>query len=92
MGKNWSANVADAGSISRLGRSPEEAKGNLPEYACLGNSIDRGALQAIVHRTANESDKTCRHKNKNNIIPKPVLTLVLYSRYLQLKDRMTVVG
>ena len=47
---------------------------------------------AIVHRVANESDKTWRHKNKNNVIPKPVLTLVLYSRYLQLKDRMTVVG
>ena len=92
MGKNWSANAGDAGSIPRSGRSPEEAKGNPLKYACLGNSIDRGALRAIVHRVANESYKTWKHKNKNNVIPKPVFTLVLYSRYLQLKDRMTVVG
>ena len=44
MGKNWSANAGDAGSVPRSGRSPEEAKGNLLKYACLGNSANRGAL------------------------------------------------
>ena len=44
MGKNWSANAGDAGSVPRSGRSPEEAKGNLLKHACLGNSVNRGAL------------------------------------------------
>ena len=32
-----------------LGRSPGEGNGNPPQYSCLGNSIDREALQATVH-------------------------------------------
>ena len=31
-----------------LGRSPREGNGNLLQYSCLENSIDRGAWQATV--------------------------------------------
>ena len=32
-----------------LGRSPEEGNGNLLQYSCLKNPMDRGAWQATVH-------------------------------------------
>ena len=42
-------NVEDLGSIPGLGRSPGEGNGNLLQYSCLENSMDRGAWKAIVH-------------------------------------------
>ena len=41
-------NAAVLGSIPRLGRSPGEGNGNPLQYSCLGNLMDRGALQATV--------------------------------------------
>ena len=37
------------GSIPGSGRSPREENGNPVQYSCLGNPMDRGALQATVH-------------------------------------------
>ena len=39
----------DAGSVSESGRSPRVGNGNLLQYSCLENSMDRGACQSIVH-------------------------------------------
>ena len=39
----------DAGLIPGLGRPPQEGKGNLLQYSCLGNPMDRGHWQATVH-------------------------------------------
>ena len=36
------------GSIPGLGRSPGEGNGNLLQYSCLENSLDRGAWPATV--------------------------------------------
>ena len=36
-------NVGDQGSIPEWGRSPGEGNGNPLQYACLGNSMNRGA-------------------------------------------------
>ena len=52
MVKNPPANAGDTrdvGLIPGLGRSPEEGSGNLLQYSCLGNLMDRGALQATIH-------------------------------------------
>ena len=35
-----SGDVSDAGSIPRLGRSPEEGNGNPLQYSCLENPMD----------------------------------------------------
>ena len=35
--------VGDPGLITGSGRSPREGKGNLCQYSCLENSMDRGA-------------------------------------------------
>ena len=55
MVKNPPANakdVRDAGSIPGWGRSPGKGHGNLLQYSCLENPMDRGALQATDHRVA----------------------------------------
>ena len=49
--KNPPANAGDAGdqgSIPVLGRSPGAGNGNLLQYSCLGNPMDRGAWWATV--------------------------------------------
>ena len=51
--KNPPANagdIRDEGLIPGSGRSPGEGIGNLLQYSCLGNPIDRGAWWARVHR------------------------------------------
>ena len=39
----------DPGSIPGSERSPGEGNGNLFQYSCLGNPIDRGVWRATVH-------------------------------------------
>ena len=41
--------VRDVGLIPGLGRSPGVGNGNLLQYSCLENSMDRGAWQVTVH-------------------------------------------
>ena len=51
--KNLSANagnIRDKGVIPELGRSLGGGNGNQLQYSCLGNPMDRGAWQVIVHR------------------------------------------
>ena len=43
-------NVSDLSLIPGLERSPGGGHDNLLQYACLGNSRDRGAQRATVHR------------------------------------------
>ena len=52
MVKNPPVNAGDAGSIPGSGRSPGEGNGNLLQYSCLENSIDREAWWATVHGVA----------------------------------------
>ena len=47
--KNSPANAGDEGLILGLGRSPGEGNGNLRQYPCLDNLMDRGAWWAAVH-------------------------------------------
>ena len=41
-GKESACNAEDPGLISGSGRSPGGGKGNLLQYSCLENSMDRG--------------------------------------------------
>ena len=50
--KSSPANAEDAGSIPGSGRSPGGGNGSPLLYSCLGNPMDRGAWQAIVHAVA----------------------------------------
>ena len=65
--ENPSANagdMGDAGLIPGSGRSLEVGNGNLFQYSCLENSMDREAWKAIVHGVTKESDTT-EGLNKN---------------------------
>ena len=44
-GKESACNAGDPGLIPGSGRSPGEGKGNPLQYACLENSMDRGACR-----------------------------------------------
>ena len=52
-GKESACNAGDQGSIPGSGRSPREGNGNLFQYFCLENSMERGAWQAIFHMVTN---------------------------------------
>ena len=56
--KNPPANAGDTSSIPGSGRSLGEGNGNPLQYSCLGNSMDRGAWRATVHRVTKELDMT----------------------------------
>ena len=47
--KSLPANAGDVGLILGSGRSPGERNGNALQYSCLGNTMDKGAWNAIVH-------------------------------------------
>ena len=48
--KETTCNARDPGWIPGLGRSLGEGYGNLLQYPCLENPMDRGAWWATVHR------------------------------------------
>ena len=50
--KNPPANVGDTGLIPGSGRSPGGGNGDPPQYSCLGNPMDRGALRTTGHAVA----------------------------------------
>ena len=48
--KESACSAGDLVSTPESGRSPGEGSGNPLQYSCLGNSMDRGAWRATVHR------------------------------------------
>ena len=56
--KKLPANAGDMGSIPESARSPGKESGNPCQYSCLGNLMDRGAYQAMVHGMPKELDTT----------------------------------
>ena len=48
-GKASVYSTGDLGSSPGLGRSPGEGNGNLLQYSCLENSMDRGGWKSIAH-------------------------------------------
>ena len=51
-GKESVCNAGDLGLIPGSGRSPAEGNGNLIQYTCLENYMDKGAWWARVHGAA----------------------------------------
>ena len=47
-------NASDVGLNPGLEGSPGEGNGNLLQYSCLGNPMDRGTWQATVHGVASD--------------------------------------
>ena len=55
-GKESVADAGDAGLIPGSGISHGGGNGNLFQYSCLGNLMDRGAWQATVLRAPKKSE------------------------------------
>ena len=51
-GKESACNAGDPGSIPGSGRSHGEGNGYPLQFSCMGNPMDRRALQSIVHGVA----------------------------------------
>ena len=72
--KNRSANEGDAGLILGSGRPPGKGNGNLFQYSCLENPMNRGAWRATVQRVAKSQTRlsTCTythtHINTNSFL------------------------
>ena len=61
--------VGDAGSIPGSGRSPGEGNGNLVQYSCLENPMNRGASRATGHRiTKSKTHWACRRTGVRDTI------------------------
>ena len=58
MVKNPPASAGDEGSIPGPVRLPGRGIGNLLQYTCLGNPLDRESWQATVHGIVKELDTT----------------------------------
>ena len=53
--KNSPSNTGDTGDVGlmpELGRSPRGGNGDLLQYSCLENPVDRGAWRDTVERVA----------------------------------------
>ena len=55
VGKESTCSAGHPGSIPGSGRSPGGGHGNLLQYSCLKNPMDRGAWWAAVHGASKES-------------------------------------
>ena len=49
VSKESACSAGELDSIPGSGRSPGEGNGNLLQYSCLENPMDRGAWRATVH-------------------------------------------
>ena len=58
--------IGDASLIPGWGRSPGGEHGNLFQYSCLENPMDRRAWQAIVHRITKSQIRLKRLITKDN--------------------------
>ena len=58
MLKNPAANKGDVGLIPWSEKSPGVESGNLFQYSCMENFLDRGAWWATNHMVGKESDMT----------------------------------
>ena len=94
MLKNLPANArdeGDLGSIPGLGSSPGGGNGNLLQYSCLENSMDRGGWQATSPWSYKELNTTqhactiCNGSSSNSTpscIPKKELKIGTQNRYI----------
>ena len=67
FGKESACNAGDLGLIPELGRSPGGGNGNLLQYFCLENLMDRGAWQAVIHGTTKSWTRPSNYTTTNEL-------------------------
>ena len=76
--------IKDMGLIPGSGRSPGGGHGNLFQYSCLENPMDRGAWWAIVHRVTKSQTQLKRLSTNLSYVNLHCI-YILYNIPLQLK-------
>ena len=68
-GKESTCQAGVVGSVPGLERSPQEGIGNLLEYSCMGNPMDREAWRATVHGVpeSNTTEGLCTHAHTQHL-------------------------
>ena len=66
--QEFACQAGNMGSICRSGRSPGKGNGNLLQYSCLGNPMDRGAQQTTVHGMNHKRVEQDLELNNNNML------------------------
>ena len=66
MVKNLPADAEDAGLIPGSERSFRGGNGNLLQYSCQENSMERRAWQAATHRVAESQAGLSMHNSNSN--------------------------
>ena len=64
--KEPACNAGDGALILGSGRSFGEGNGNVLQYSCLGNPMDRGVWWAIAHVVPKDLDMTWQLNNNSN--------------------------
>ena len=86
--KKSACNAGDVGSIPVSGRSPGEGNGKPLLYSCLGNSMDRGAWWATVHKVHDLATKQQHLSQKQCMqslaIDSPVIALMKHCNFRSL--------
>ena len=67
-GEEFTGNARDVGSTPGSGRFPGEGNGNLLQYSCLGNPMDRGAWWATVHVVAKVRPELATRQQQHTLI------------------------
>ena len=68
--KNPSANAEDRRGINSIpgsGRFPRGGNGNLLQYSCLGNPMDRGAWRGQIESGTSECLSTYARTHRSNV-------------------------
>ena len=76
-GKESACNAEDLGSSPGLGRSEGGGKGNLLQYPCLENPMNRGAWRAIVHGVTKSWTQLSTHALCAGHCAKPFTCIIL---------------
>ena len=87
--KKLPANAGDArdtGLIPGSGRSPGVGNGNLIQYSCLENPVDKGAWQATVHGVTKSRTQLSTHKIGAIIGSKPDKDFVFMELIFKLNE------
>ena len=74
-GKESAFNAGDAGSVPGLGRFPGGGHGNLLQYSCLENPMDRGAWWATVHRVTKNQTRLSNFTTWDSLVAQMVKNL-----------------
>ena len=68
--KSLPTNAGDMDLVPGSGRSPGEGNGNLLQYSCLGNPMDRGVWWAVVQGVAKKVRHDLETKQQKPVHPR----------------------